>query len=499
MKTRLPKLATLALLFLLPPGTPDPVAGNPAGPSGETAPSAAGAAALPDSPAGRAVAAWFEALNSKSEPNLRRVIADYFTGDVPRDQRLVNWRGIWEESGTLTPVRVLTDSPRELVVLAREAAGTLAEVGFRLAGEPPRIVGIRLEPARQEEAADPDGSPLTEAQAVAGLTRLADSLAREERFSGVVRLERNGRVALERAWGEADRERHVANRADTKFNLGSINKSFTRALIAKLIEQGKLSPGDRLSKHLPDFPRDKADRITIQQLLDMRSGLGDFFNPRYDRIDKSKLRNQRDWFPLFVDDPLLYEPGEGEEYSNAGYCVLGAVAEAVTGRNYYDLVREWIYAPAGMTSTDSYGLGENVPNRAFGYTRRAGGGAGGLKSNRSEQPWRGSAAGGGYSTAADLSRYVRALREGKILEPATAERFFGARRGPDGKLQLRMGIAGGSPGVNGVILTPGEWTLIVLANFDPPIAETIGRRGRSLVERVDGAGGSGAGIERVRK
>lgn len=447
------------------------------------------AATFGDSPGERAVAAWFDAFNSGSEAELGKVADAHFTTDVPREQRLQNWRRLRGDTGNLTPVRVIAGRAGEIVVTARDAQGGMASVSFRLRGEPSRITGIQIEPLEEGEEPDPDNSPLTEAQALARIVHLADSLAASDRFAGVVRIERKDRVALERAWGQADRERRTQNRVDTKFNLGSINKSFTRALIAKLAEQGKLSPDDKLSKHLPDFPRDKGDRITIQQIVDMKAGLGDFFGPKFIAMDKSKLRNQLDWFPMFVDDPLLYEPGAGQEYSNAGYVVLGAVAEAVTGRNYYDLVRELIYQPAGMTNTDSWGQDEKVPNRAVGYTRDAPGGRGGraggpLVSNRPYQPWRGSAAGGGYSTAHDLMRYLKALRASKILKPATAEQFFGASPNPDGTVKLGLGIAGGSPGVNGVLLSAGEWTLVVLANRDEPVAEKIVQKSREWLGRV---------------
>ena len=448
---------------------------------------AADATKLGDSPAAIAAAAWLDAYNSGDRNALDRVITAHFTDDVPREQRLRNWSGLREDTDKLTPVRVVKETHGEIVVLARDSHGENVEVGFQLSSAtPPRIMGIRVEPVEAPSSEPEDKSPLSEAQAIAAITHLADSLASAERFSGVVRVERGGRVALERAWGEADRERHVANRTDTKFNLGSINKSFTRSLIAKLAEQGKLSPDDKLSKYLPDFPRDKGDRITIQQLLDMKSGLGDFFGRSYVEMDKSKLRNQRDWFPLFVNDPLRFEPGQDQQYSNAGYVVLGAIAEAATGRNYYDLVRELVFKPAGMAQTDSYSKDERT-GCAIGYTRDQGGRRsenGALASNEKGQPWRGSAAGGGYSTAQDLSRYLAGLRQGKILAPETAEKFFGARRLPDGTLGIGLGIAGGSPGVNGMVLTAGDWTVIVLANMDPPIAETLGTKARALVQRV---------------
>src|SRR5207342_3868259 len=93
------------------------------------------------------------------------------------------------------------------------------------------------------------------------------------------------------------------------FNLGSINKVFTQVAVAQLAEQGKLSLSDTIRKHLPDYPSPVADKITIQQLLTMTSGLGDFFGERYDATPKSRFRTLADFLPLFVNEPLLFEPG----------------------------------------------------------------------------------------------------------------------------------------------------------------------------------------------
>jgi len=75
-----------------------------------------------------------------------------------------------------------------------------------------------------------------------------------------------------------------------------------------------------------------------------------------------------DFIPLFIDDPLAFEPGTQYSYSNAGYILLGAVIEAVSGQDYYDYVREHIYQLAEMIDTDAYEMDRSVPNLAVGYT-----------------------------------------------------------------------------------------------------------------------------------
>src|SRR5690242_14619700 len=108
------------------------------------------------------------------------------------------------------------------------------------------------------------------------------ALARHDEFSGVVLIAKDGRPVFQRAYGFADRARQVRNRVDTKFNLASIGKVFTAVAVAQLVEQGKVSFGDAIGRYVPELPPAVGKRITIAELLDHTSGLGDFFaHPRY--------------------------------------------------------------------------------------------------------------------------------------------------------------------------------------------------------------------------
>jgi len=287
-------------------------------------------------------------------------------------------------------------------------------------------------------------------------------LERNNTFSGVVMLAKDGKPVLERAYGFADAAKTAKNRIDTKFNLGSINKIFTKIAIGQLAEAGKLSLNDTVRKHLPDYPSPVADKITIEQLVEFRSGLGDFFGPEFLAAPPSKIRKLSDYLPLFVDKPLFFEPGTEQRYSNAGYIVLGLIIERVSGQSYYDYVREHIFKPAGMKDTDSYAIDENVPNRAMGITKRG----------ELQMPGRGSSAGGGYSTAQDMLRFSNALLANKLLPPKRTEWILQGRG---------LGIAGGAPGINASLLIEPPYTLVVLSNLDPPAAEEIARAARPLL------------------
>ena len=452
---------------------------------------------ISDSPEGRRASAWLAAFNSGDADTMaafyRQNLAASAREKPPLAERLDNYRRLSAEVGRLALVRVVEDAPNEITLGLRTRSGETIDAIVQVEAPPPHgltAVRLRRTAGGAGPAADPDTarSPLSEAALQDSLRSLLARLAAADRFSGVVLLKRGDRVLFHQGVGLADRERGIANRPDTRFNIGSINKAFTRLVIQRLADQGRLALSDPVAKHLPDFPRDKA-AITIAQLLDMQGGLAELF-ANWDRVDHATMKNPRDWFPLFVNEPLLFPPGTDRRYSNSGYVVLGAIIEAVTQRSYYDVVRELVYRPAGMEHTDSYPRDETAADRAVGYTR--GDGPRGpappppgptppgqtppgapppdvpLKPNTAGLPFRGSPAGGGYSTAPDLVRFAEALRAGKL-----------SSNPEDGILN-----AGGAPGLNASLALEGSDIVVVLSNLDPPSAESLAARIRGWLRRV---------------
>jgi CubicO group peptidase (beta-lactamase class C family) len=163
------------------------------------------------------------------------------------------------------------------------------------------------------------------------------------------------------------------------------------------------------------------------------------------------------------------------------------VIEKVTGQSYYDYVRQHVYEPAGRTATGSLPEGRAVPNRSVGYTKPPGGTA--WMPNIDTLPYRGTSAGGGYSTVEDLARFARALTSHKLLNARSTELLitdkvksgFGAgyaygfedRR--DTHRNGSVGHGGGAPGMNGDlrIYPKSGYVVAVLANVDPPAAQRI--------------------------
>ena len=298
----------------------------------------------------------------------------------------------------------------------------------------------------------------------------------------------------------------------TRFNLGSMNKMFTATAIARLVESGEVAFTDPIATHLPDYPAEVADKVTIHHLLTHTSGLGDFFGPRYD-AERDSLHTLDDYLQLFVDEPLQFEPGARHQYSNAGFIVLGLIIEAVSGQDYFDHVREQVYAPAGMTATDAFERDAPTPDLATGYTYR-------LPDDPADLTFadvldgpvpndfflspRGTSAGGGYSTVEDLLRFDRALRSGTLVAPAMvatltegkvdtprpgvryAYGFVDDRSGAE----RIVGHSGGAPGINGNLdmYQDSDVTVAVLANVDS-MAHMVSMKARRLLATGSGAGG----------
>ncbi len=306
--------------------------------------------------------------------------------------------------------------------------------------------------------------------------------ADQGRFSGTVLVAKNGEPIFTAAHGFASLDFQVPNRLDTKFNLGSMNKMFTAVAVAQLVEAGKLSFDDAIIDHIPDYPNQEvAKKVTVHQLLTHTSGLGNYWTQEYQRTSKDLFRDVADYLPLFVDQPLLFEPGSQWSYSNSGFMVLGLVIERVSGQSYFDYVRKHIYEPAGMQHTDAYELDSVVPNLAVGYTLR-GSENGELRNNLFLHVVKGGPAGGGYSTVEDLLRFSNALLGHKLLSPEMTERVVEGKVDTDGANrtygygfrnqvengQRVVGHAGGFAGINSFLdMYPDlGYTVAVMSNRD---------------------------------
>jgi D-alanyl-D-alanine carboxypeptidase len=443
-----------------------------------------GAMVFPDTAAGRRAGAYFDAFNSGDENAVRA----FFEENVARaslearpvDERMAVYRRLKGDLAVLTPVKVVRATEDALTVIARSSTDKWVQLTFDLEKEPPHgIAGIGVRLLPEPPDLDQPTTPLTEAQFLEELRAYMGGLVGADEFSGVVLVATGEEPLFKKAYGLASKEYGVPNRLDTRFNLGSINKFITQIAVEQIVGKGLLGLDDSIGKYLPDYPnRDAAAKVTVRHLLDMTSGIGDFFGDRYRAAPKDRIRDLDDYLPLFAEDPLLFDPGTSSRYSNGGYVVLGLIVEKASGRTYFDYVRDNIYSVAGMEATGHLEADEPTENVASGYTHNWGEDGqlrDSLRNNIYTRPARGSSAGGGYSTADDLVRLVAALRRGNLSAPRASAAVAGQG----------FGIAGGAPGISAFLGTAGGGrVVVVLSNYDSPTAVKVGEKIQDLLGRL---------------
>jgi CubicO group peptidase (beta-lactamase class C family) len=338
--------------------------------------------------------------------------------------------------------------------------------------------------------AGPPQDSLTREQLVEETREIVRRRVENDTFSGAVLLAQGDEVLLTLAAGEADKGLHVANDVETRFNLGSMNKMFTATAVARLVEAGKLSFDDPISKYVDQtwLPKTATDTITVRHLITHTSGLGSYFNQAYMKSSRELFRKLDDYKPLVNGDKPAFTPGERFQYSNTGLFLLGVVIEKVTGEDYFEHVRKAIYTPSGMTNTDCYEMDFPVENLAVGYSPDFSSPYK-WQNNLYKHVIKGGPAGGGFSTVKDLHKFALALLSGKLLSKSMRDTMwtdfkgsnygygFTVAQGPGGKA---VGHSGGFSGINSQldVYPDSGFIVVVMSNVDngaSPLANKIGQ------------------------
>ena len=453
---------------------------------------------LPKGKRGERIRALVAAVNANDPVATREFFAKHatpqFAQEMPMEKSVEIFSARFKRTGGVDARGVRTyqyAQPETTLLVQDRIFGTwyATFIAFE-SGSEERISAIGVQRAQAHTA-----GPLTETAFIAETHALFARGCKANFFSGTMLVSRNGKTLVEGACGEASKRYHVKNNIDTKFNLGSMNKMFTAVAISQLVEQGKLTYSDTIDAFVDEtwLPKEFTRQVTVHHLLSHTSGLGSYFNEKYWNSSRLLFREVNDYKPLVVGDKLQFTPGERFGYSNTGMLLLGVVIEKVSGKNYFDFVRDNIFKPAGMMNTDSYAMDDPIENLAAGYLP-AEGKSGKWIDNTLMHVLRGGPAGGGYSTVRDLNKFAIALQIGKLLKPETLKLHWTdqskARYGygfqvsdmPEGKL---VGHSGGFPGLNGQldIYLRRDVVVAVLANHDSaasPLASRIGQ----LLERV---------------
>jgi CubicO group peptidase (beta-lactamase class C family) len=497
----------LCLGFAAHAQTPDPFTDSPGLPQNE--------------PQSARITALVDAVNSGNREQVIAFVQENFTPrfrrELPEDQHVnilldIGRRGWGYEVHGLRAYDPPRPSTSRTVIVRSRLLETWEAFIIQFEPDAPhRIDSLSLSRARP-----PAGTQSTEAltleQATAQLKTYLERLAKAEAFSGTALLAKEGSVIFTFVSGEASKAFAAPNKLDTKFNLGSANKMFTAVAIAQLVEAGKLSFDDSVSKHLGPgwIAPEHGSKITIAQLLSHTSGLGSHFTDTFWKSSRDLYRSLDAFKALIANQTPAFEPGTKWQYSNSGFLLLGAVIERVTGDSYDDYIAAHILKPAGMTGTGCFEMDLDTPNLAIGYTREVPptGGPGSLDpkgkpiwvNNLFKHVIKGGPAGGCFSTVEDLYRFDRALRGGglggrklvsnQMLEilwsPKAASSVYGYGFQLDGSPDNRIvGHGGGFPGISSVLdmhLDSG-FTFAALSNYDDGATFAVNKC-RELLGRV---------------
>lgn len=458
---------------------------------------------MPDTPLGRVAQRVISAMNSGDAAEARTLVEECYGGTfrtgMPLEAHVEVLRQFHLGGGgfDFIAVRRYPDrkSPDELILVLK-ARRTGLYRGLMLTGDggnPPRLTALMLQAARPPKGEE--HAPIaSDAELAAALKRVVEQMAARDEFHGAVLLARGDEVLYAAALGTANRRTNAPNEVYTRFGIASMGKMFTAVAIAQLVEQGRLSYDDLASKHLGDdwLNPAAADSVRISHLLQHTSGLGDFLGEMLAQPE-AVFDGLNDYRAIVRKQAPSFTPGAQWQYSNAGYLLLGAIIEKVTGRVYDEHVRETVLKPAGMTHTEWATPAATASGYALPYVREDGaGGATNWVESRVGQRRRGTSAGGAYSTVGDFHRFIRAVANGKLVRADTRRLLWSnspvARNYGYGfdlvssATDRVVGHAGVFPGVNGQLdyYEESGYTVAVLSNM-PNAAAHAAEQSRLLI------------------
>lgn len=312
-------------------------------------------------------------------------------------------------------------------------------------------------------------------------------------FSGAILLAKEDTILYMNACGPANIDFGVPNKIDTRFNLASMNKMFTAIAIGQLVEQGKLSFDDPISKFgLGFLDEQSAKTVKISHLLAHTSGMGNSFNKKIDAPAKMRLKTIGNFLSSYKNQKLDFAPGSTWHYSNTGYLVLGKIIEIVSKKSYFDYINEHIYLPAGMLDSGSFDITKANKNLAIGYDKSFSNSAYSLSNNLFDNVIKGGPAGGGFSTVGDLLKFSLALQAGKLLKEKTLDYLITPRSlkehyalGFHVQNRNSFGYRGLHKGISSelAIFPKSGFTAIVLSNYSLA-GSIVSLKMKQLIERI---------------
>lgn len=420
---------------------------------------------------------WLTAINSGSAQQIEAYKTTYH-----KKWAVQSMLDTWERTGGYQVVRVEKNSPLNLTVLIQEKESDALHRESITVDTGGNTINVKMMIEDISRPSDLAIYRLSQSEAIKALIKRADTLTIAGKFSGAIMVTSGNKILLKRAWGEMDKDKHLLNTSQTKFRNGSMNKMFTAIAILQLVEKGKVSMDGTVGDYIKDYPNKDIAGVTVRRLLNHTGGTGDIFGPEFD-ANRANLKDNADYVKLYGSRGS--DQTKGFSYSNYGFVLLGEIISRVSHMSYYNYVDKYIFKPAQMNSTGELPENFHVPMRATGYMRVKGA----WVKNDETLPYRGMAAGGGYSTIDDMLRFVNALKTGKLISKsmlrfATKPYYHDAPSGYGyglgfeiyGNKQLTsFGHEGGADGMNGElrVFPKLDRVIVVLSNLDPPSAHRL--------------------------
>ncbi|GAB4019250.1 hypothetical protein GCM10028808_56330 [Spirosoma migulaei] len=239
-----------------------------------------------------------------------------------------------------------------------------------------------------------------------------------------------GKIIYQKAFGKADLELNVPMRPDMVFTIASITKQFTAIAVLQLLEQGKLSLQDPVTRFLPNYPT-SGKTITVEHLLTHTSGIKNLIEiSQFWEQSRNKLTPLA-MIDLFKDQPLEFESGTQWSYSNSGYILLGQIIEKASGKPYPQYLKEMFFEPLRMTHSSYYEEAKIISNRVRGYQLSKDGENQNADYINLES---GYSTGGILSTVGDLWIWHQAVHSHKLVKKETLAKALTPYRLSTGKL-----------------------------------------------------------------
>jgi CubicO group peptidase (beta-lactamase class C family) len=309
------------------------------------------------------------------------------------------------------------------------------------------------------------------------------------KFNGAVLVAEKGNILLEKGYGYRNLAAHLPNDPQTIFQLGSITKEFTAAVVLKLAKQKKLALTDPLSKYYPDFP--KGDSITLQNLLTHTSGIFNYSDTKEVWEQSQQETDEGKVLAFIKSKPLSFRPGEKYSYSNSNYMLLAYIIQKVTGKTYEAVVSGMILNPLHMTRSGFDFTALKDKDKATGYWNFS---AAKYMEGPPTNPTQFIGSGEMHSTVIDLYKWHQALQDGKILDQSLqqqAYRPFKKEYGYGWEIMDSIGgkkVIGHSGRMLGgfettMVRVPEDNVIVILLNnnADGPYLKTISRDILSLL------------------